>query len=129
MDWITENIEIGNFLDVEQASSEELNAILCVKTDCCSEDNTEFDIMCMPLIDGVGNDKRYLNDALDFIHDVVSNGEKILVHCHAGRSRSVCVTARYFMVKQGITSHQALEKIRAKREIYLSPGIEEILEL
>lgn len=129
MDWITKNIAIGNFLDAKQASSKELDAILCLRPDCCSEDNTAFDIMCMPLIDGAGNDKRYFNDAIDFIHDVVASGEKIRVHCHAGRSRSVCITARYFMVQHGLTSHQALEKIKAKRKIYLSPGIEEILVL
>jgi len=65
---------------------------------------------------------------VDFIHDVVSNNEKILVHCHAGRSRSVCIVARYLMLKKNLTRKQALGKIEEKREIYLSPGIEEILE-
>jgi len=129
MDWITDYIAIGNFIDAKDASKDEVDAILCVKPDCCSEDNIIFDVMCLPLVDGSGNDCRYLDDAVDFIDDVVSSGERILVHCHAGRSRSVCMVARYFMVKKGMTSHQAIEKIGTKREIYLSPGIEEILEI
>jgi len=129
MDWISENIAIGNFIDAANASRNEVDAILCLKADCCSEDNHIFDVMCLPLVDGAGNDRRYLDDAVDFIDDVVSSGERILVHCHAGRSRSVCMVARYFMLKKGMTSHQALEKIEAIREIYLSPGIEEILEI
>ncbi|WLQ16624.1 dual specificity protein phosphatase [Hahella aquimaris] len=107
----------------------DVDAVLCLKEECCDEDNTDVDVLCLPLIDGRGNDKRLFNDAVDFIHDVVSSGDRILVHCHAGRSRSVCIVARYFMMKQGITSHQALSMISAKREIYLSPGIEEILIL
>ena len=129
MDWITDHIAIGNFIDAKNASKNEIDAILCVKPECCSEDNSIIDVMCLPLVDGAGNDRRYFNDAVDFIDDVVSSGERILVHCHAGRSRSVCMVARYFMVKKGMTSHQAIEKIEAKREIYLSPGIEEILEV
>lgn len=129
MDWITKNIAVGNFIDAANASKDEVDAILCLKLDCCSEDNEIIDVMYLPLIDGAGNDRRYFNEAVDFIDDVVSSGERILVHCHAGRSRSVCMVARYFMVKHGMTSKQALDKIEAKRKIYLSPGIEEILEI
>ena len=129
MDWVTENIAVGNFLDADSATKDEVDAIVCLKPECCSEDNETIDVFCLPLIDGAGNDKRYFNDAVDFIDDVVSSGERVLVHCHAGRSRSVCMVARYFMIKHGMTSNQALAKIEAKREIYLSPGIEELLEI
>ena len=129
MDWITDNIAIGNFVDAKEVKKTEVDAILCLIEDCCSEDNDDFDIVVIPLVDAAGNDKRNFKDATDYIDDVVSSDEKILVHCHAGRSRSVCIVARYFMIKEGLTSHQALAKIEAKREIYLSPGIEEILKL
>lgn len=39
------------------------------------------------------------------------------------------VDPRYLMFRQGLTSHQALQKIESKREIYLSPGIEDVLKL
>jgi hypothetical protein len=35
--------------------------------------------------------------------------------------------AKYLMIKYEWTSHQALEKIQTKREIYLTPGVEEVL--
>jgi len=35
MDWITENIAIGNFIDAENATKDEVDAILCLKPDCC----------------------------------------------------------------------------------------------
>lgn len=128
MDWITENIVIGNYLDARQIHAE-VDAILCLKEACCNEDNDNMDILCIPLIDGPGNDKRLVDEAIEFIHDVVSSGGRILVHCHAGRSRSVCIVARYLMIKNNMTRHQALRFIGEKREIYLSPGIEEILTI
>lgn len=129
MDWITDNIAIGNFVDAREVKKGEVDAILCLIDDCCSEDNEDFDVVAIPLVDSAGNDPRSLKDAMDYIDDVVRSGERILVHCHAGRSRSVCIVARYFMITEGITSHQALARIEAKREIYLSPGIEEILNV
>ena len=129
MDWITENIAIGNYIDARSLKDGDVNAILCLIDNCCSEEDDRFDVVTIPLVDAAGNDKRYFKDATDFIGDVVRSNEKILVHCHAGRSRSVCIVARYLMIAHGITSHQALAKIEAKREIYLSPGIEEILRL
>ena len=48
---------------------------------------------------------------VNFIDDVISSGERILFHCHAGRSRSVCMAARYFMIKQGMTSQTVAWRI------------------
>jgi len=125
---MTDQVAIGNFIDAQNVT-DEVDSILCLKEDCCDDDRVDIDIVNMPLIDGSGNDKRLFDDAVDYIHDVVSNGEKILVHCHAGRSRSVCILARYFIIKHGMTQAHALSIIKSKREIYLSPGIEEILVL
>lgn len=127
MDWITENIAIGNYLDADQPQG--IDAILCLKEGCCSEDNMELAVLCLPLIDGAGNDPRVIDEVVEFIDDIVRSGQKILVHCHAGRSRSVCVVARYLMMKNRITAHQALKLIEAQRQIYLSTGIEEILRM
>lgn len=127
MDWITSQIAIGNFIDARNASPSEFDAILCLRADCCFEDGDDFDLLCVPLNDGAGNDKRLLDEATAFLEDVVSRGEKVLVHCHAGRSRSVCVVARYFILKHGMTRAQALGMIAMKREVYLSPGIDDIL--
>jgi len=129
MDWITDQIAIGNFRDAREVTPEEVDAILCLREECCDDAQPELEILCLPLADGAGNHRHYLDEAVDFIDDVVSRGDRVLVHCHAGRSRSVCIVARYFIQKCGMTSPQALELISAKREIYLSPGIEEVLSM
>ena len=129
MDWITANIAIGNFVDARNLNSTDVDAVLCLKDTCCVESDPNHCVMCVPLIDGPGNDPRLLEDAIDFIDAIVSDGERVLVHCHAGRSRSVCIVARYLMWKSGLSGKAALEVIKSKREIYLSPGIDELLSM
>ena len=127
MDWITDQIAIGNYIDAAGPLPDAVDAVLCLKQDCCDEDRTDVDVLCVPLIDGSGNDPRCIREAVVFIEDVVSAGDSILVHCHAGRSRSVAVVARFLSKSQGITRQSALALIAGKRDIYLSPGIEEVL--
>ena len=128
MDWITKQIAIGNYLDAQNIPSE-VNAVLCLKRGCFCLRRTDVDAEYIPLNDGPGNKSQDLKDALAFIDDVVSSGEKILVHCHAGRSRSVIVVARYFMENKIMSRTEALAKIEAEREIYLSTGIESLLSI
>lgn len=129
MDWVTENIAIGNFLDARSSLTGQVDAVLCLNENCCDEADSHIDLLCVPMVDGPGNNPKAIDQAVDFIDAVVSSDGKILVHCHAGRSRSVCVVARYLMAAHRMTRHQALEAIARKREIFLSPGIEEILEI
>jgi protein-tyrosine phosphatase len=126
MDWITDQVAIGNYLDAATLPPG-VDAVLCLKEDCCDEGREDVEVLCVPLIDGPGNDPRGVREAVRFIADVVAAGERILVHCHAGRSRSVAVVARYLVDSRGMTRRAALELINAKREIYLSEGIDEML--
>lgn len=57
---------------------------------------------------------------------MITSGNKILVHCHAGRSRSVAIVAAYLIKHQGLCTSEALNLIQSKREINLASGMEEI---
>jgi protein-tyrosine phosphatase len=124
MDWITDQIAIGNYIDAIECASD-VDAILCLKLNCC-DTRTDIDVLCFPMNDGPGNKKENILDAVEYISDVVSSGGKILVHCHAGRSRSVSIVAAYLNKYEGQTINQALSTIASKREIYLSDGIDEV---
>ena len=125
MDWITDHIAIGHFLDAQSLPAG-IDAVLCLREDCC-DGRTDVDALCLPLLDGSGNDQRDIEDALEFIREVVTAGQRILVHCHAGRSRSVVIVARYLMQTRGLTAQTALDLIASRREIDLSPGFEDLL--
>ena len=130
MDWITPQIAIGNFEDAKAVGTSPdcaVDSILCLREDCC-EDRDDVDAYAVPLKDAAGNKSDEMADAMAFLHAAVQDGGKILVHCHAGRSRSVCMVAAYLIVHHGYSRARALELIASKREIYLSTGIEEILQ-
>ena len=127
MDWITDQVAIGNYIDAGRLMPGEVNAVLCLKPDCCDDDSTDFDILCVPLIDGRGNSLDELDDAVEFIREIVASGEKVLVHCHAGRSRSVVVVARYLMKYEGMTSLDTLKLISSKREVCITSGMDKWL--
>ena len=129
MDWITENIAIGNFVDALSVSTTDVDAILCLKDDCCAEDDASFYVSHTPLVDGAGNDPWLVEEAVAFIDSIVRSGKKVLVLCHAGRSRSVCIVARYLVEKKGISVRSALSLIRTKRDVHLSPGTSDILDV
>ena len=128
MDWITDQIAIGNFLDVDRLHYD-IDAVLCLKPGCYCDDRTDVDVLCLPLIDGLGNNQKHVLDAVEYVTEIVASGDRILVHCHAGRSRSVCIVARYLMESMGMSRHDAINYIAGKREIYLSDGIDEIFEM
>lgn len=54
--------------------------------------------------------------AYKFIDYVVNRGEKILVHCMAGKSRSVSIVMYYLMRKYMMDSKNAYLLIKSKRE-------------
>ncbi|MBF0235349.1 MAG: dual specificity protein phosphatase family protein [Desulfamplus sp.] len=128
MDWITDKIAIGNFRDAREFESE-VDAILCLIPNCCDEENAAVDTLSIPLRDANGNRKQDAQLAIEFISGVVASGDRILVHCQAGRSRSVCIVAAYFVVHNNMSVNEALSFIQSKRDIYLSDGILEIFEL
>jgi atypical dual specificity phosphatase len=126
MDWITDQIAIGDASDAVNHAPQ-VDSILCLLSGCCGE-RADIDGYCVPLHDGPGNSREYVLAAIDFIAAQVENGLKVLVHCQAGRSRSVCIVAAYLMRHKGFSRKQALCTIAQKRQICLSDGIEEIFK-
>ena len=59
---------------------------------------------------------QYFEDTATYIHDVVSQGKEVLVHCRAGKSRSVAIVMSYLMKYQNLTVDEALGLIRKTRE-------------
>jgi hypothetical protein len=124
MDWITDQIAIGDAEDaVKNAAA--VDILLCLTRGCC-EDRCDANGCCISLHDGPGNVRGHVLTAIEFLAESVAKGLKILVHCRAGRSRSVAVVAAYFMKHRGLSQSQALGFIGEKRQYLLSPGIEEI---
>lgn len=133
MDWINEQIAIGNYLDAQDKdllhsqgirSALSLDGTLTVG----SAQSMGLEIVeTYRLIDGPGNDRRVFQFAVDALAKLVRIRPPVLVQCHAGRSRSVVVVAAYFSMVQGMDPDAAIALIATKRDILITPGLEEIL--
>jgi len=53
-----------------------------------------------------------------FIDKALEQGHQVLVHCHAGVSRSPTIAAMYLMRKYSLTREQALERLISKRRYW-----------
>ena len=58
---------------------------------------------------------QHLTGAFQFIEEARQNGERVLVHCHAGRSRSVTIILAYLMKYYNHTLHSALEYVKERK--------------
>jgi len=57
----------------------------------------------------------YLHQAADFIHEQQQGGGKVYIHCGVGVGRAPSAGAAYFIKYEGLTTVQALAKIRDVR--------------
>ncbi|XP_057421881.1 dual specificity protein phosphatase 1-like isoform X2 [Lotus japonicus] len=61
------------------------------------------------------NLKKYFHKCFDFINEAKSQGGAVLVHCYAGRSRSVTIIVAYLMKTLGMSLSEALKHVKSKR--------------
>lgn len=134
MDWITENIAIGNYLealDVELIRREKFASALSLDATLHAKRTSEFGLQRIEVVkldDGPGNDPRLFRLAVSHLADLVEAAPPVLVQCHAGRSRSAIVVAGYLMQSQGLSPEESLKLVAAKREIAVTAGLESLLE-
>jgi protein-tyrosine phosphatase len=51
----------------------------------------------------------------------------VLVHCHAGQSRSAAVVCKYLMQEEAISIAYAMKRITSKRKVTIQAGLQEAL--
>ncbi len=135
MNWITKNIAIGNYLDaknVQLLKEEKIKAILSLDGSTEISNTSDLGVKKIEtyrLIDGAGNDLRIFQRAVDELERLVEKYKKVLVHCHAGKSRSVVITAGYLMKVKHLEADEALAKVTALRKSQVSPELVDLLYL
>lgn len=101
MDWITDTIAIGNYLDALDADllrREKIASALSLDAVLYGKEPSEYGlkrIEVVPLEDALGNEPRLYRLAVDYLRELVQVAPPVLVQCHAGRSRSAVVVAGY----------------------------------
>ncbi|MDF1660326.1 MAG: dual specificity protein phosphatase [Planctomycetota bacterium] len=134
MDWINDEIFIGNRPDAHDLNLLEeygIQGILSLDGSMVRKKAVEFgvkDLIGIKLIDGPGNDRRHLELAIMHLGRLLENGAPVLVHCRAGRSRSVAVVAAYLAQSGGISFEEALDKVRDSRDSSVAQALIEAFE-
>ena len=133
MDWITDQIAIGNYLDaqdVELLRREGISSILSLDGTMAGRAPAEFgvkQIAVVKLHDGAGNSRDLFFRAVDTLSRFVAGSPPVLVQCHAGRSRSAVIVAGHFIKTRGIQPDEALNLVAARRELQITPGMDSML--
>jgi len=109
---------IGAAFNRKVLEEHKIEHILCCCDGVKAVHPTVFSYKVLKLLDKPDEDiTRYFEEASDFIHDVLSKGQKVLVHCFAGKSRSTTIMISYLMKYHNMTAQEALELIRTKRPV------------
>ncbi len=133
MNWITENIAIGNYLDATDTPTQQAEGIvslLCLDGKLKPSDAQRLgltEIVSVPLIDGAGNSSDAFELAVRAVERLSTRRPKLLVQCHAGRSRSVIVVAAHLMRTQKLRPQEAIQRVAEHREIAITSGLERLL--
>jgi len=119
---ISQHIYLG---DWQAASNETVVRTLGIKyiVNCCKERNAFEDKEGFVYYNiSIGDDpaediSKYFVGVINFIKEATKKDEKILVHCHAGVSRSTTVVVAYLMVRKRWPLQKALHFVKKKRYI------------
>jgi atypical dual specificity phosphatase len=76
----------------------------------------KVDVVRHPMMDGPRNEGKTFRRAVKSVTELLRDGESVLVHCAAGKSRSVTVTATALSVVEKNTFEESLEIIRQCRD-------------
>jgi hypothetical protein len=134
MDRITDSIWIGNYLDArdqEAKAKAGIRSILCLDGCLAGTKAEELGIERIEvaeIIDGAGNPPERFLRAVRLLGDLVTKHSPVLVHCHAGQSRSAAVVCKYFMTVDGDSLGVAMRKITSKRRVAIVAGLQEVLD-
>jgi protein-tyrosine phosphatase len=133
MDWITDQVAIGNYLEAQDAAllkQHAFRSVLSLDGTLTAKQAAEFglaEVASHRLIDGAGNDLRVLRFAIEDLRRLAETQAPVLVQCHAGRSRSAVVVAGYLIGISGIEPEEAVAAVAAKREINVASALIELL--
>jgi len=125
--WITDRLAVGGF--VFESDDLPFDAVLSMETQApvALRDlvrSGRVDYRWLSIVDGHSWETREVivrrfNQASELIHDWLGDGKRVLVHCHAGVSRSVTAVTWYLMRYEGYSWDDALRIVRESRQIAL----------
>ncbi|RCU61423.1 hypothetical protein SETIT_J000700v2 [Setaria italica] len=107
---------VGAALNKEALKSLNITHILIVARSLSPAFPAEFNYKKIEVLDSPDTDLlKHFDECFSFIDEAISSGGNVLVHCFAGRSRSVTIVVAYLMKKHQMSLESALSLVRSKR--------------
>ncbi|HLX72298.1 MAG TPA: dual specificity protein phosphatase [Verrucomicrobiae bacterium] len=134
MDQITDEIWIGSFNDAQDCKAladSDIQSILCLDGCLRGREARELGverIEVVELIDGRGNRPEVFLRAVALLAELKKRHAPVLVHCHAGQSRSAAVVCKFFMKHEANSLSEAMKKITSRRKVAIQSGLQEALD-
>ncbi|ESO85048.1 hypothetical protein LOTGIDRAFT_54372, partial [Lottia gigantea] len=95
-----------------------IKGVLNVSSQCANHFPNDYEYMTIRVSDNSTADlSSWFEPSFNFIESMIENDCNVLVHCHAGVSRSVTICLAYLMFKSHLSLDLAYEHIRARRSI------------
>lgn len=107
-----------------------VNSILCLDRDLEGCPANERGVECIRVVhlnDGA-NEMSIFRDAVEALEFLTERYGRIVVHCRAGRSRSIAIVAGYLRKTLDIEADEAFEIVRSKRESSVAPELIRLVE-
>ncbi|XP_062410480.1 dual specificity protein phosphatase 4 [Sardina pilchardus] len=99
-----------------------ISALLNVSSNCPNHFEGIYQYKCIPVEDNHKEDiSSWFIEAIEFIDSVKDSNGRVLVHCHAGISRSATICLAYLMMKKRVRLDDAFEFVKQRRSI-ISPN-------
>lgn len=116
-------------LDSHWMKSTGITHVLNVGADYNPQIQTKLGLVSYEYIDRGDQEHVQLHEefsrAFEYIDDALTQNRKhkVLVHCHAGVSRSATIILAYLMQRDGISSYEAISRVMERRPVILpNPG-------
>ena len=133
MDWITDRVAIGDHAEARDAAllrRQGVRSVLSLDGSLAPADAERLGVaavVAFDLIDGAGNEPGALGRVVAALEGLVRDHPPVLVHCHAGRSRSVVAVAAFLARTLRLGPADAVARVAARRVVCIVPEFEELL--
>lgn len=108
--------------DIDLLEKHGITAIITVRDFPCelsiNTTNSQLEFMHVKIQDGPSvNISDYFQSTREFINNARIMGKSVLIHCHAGISRSATIVIAYLMVENNMNLIDAYTHVKSKRKI------------
>ncbi len=119
MDRIADNLFVGAMEDAGDGTSIQTHKITTIVSLTYGDPDRGYppgiDVTKLPMKDGPQNDRETFERAVRATLENLRSGERVLIHCSAGASRSVAVAAAAIGIQQGCDIDRAFEMVAEQR--------------